>query len=207
MQRDRRQAQADDFPEQLGELLGYLYDRLPENHPFAPLARTLPGRPECPELWLLGSSPQSGIWAAELGLPYMFADFISPHGGLDRQRYRERIRPASEETRRAIDGRGGLGASAPRRDEEAWRLSASIRMAILLLQAGRLIAVPTPEKALGFLSRRVGSPDAKARNRRLIAGSPATVRAGDRGGGAGIRRRGGDDRHHHPRPSGAPALL
>ena len=63
-------------------------------------------------------------------------------------------------------------------DEEAWRLSASIRMAIILLQAGRLIAVPRPEKALTFLKDELGSADAKARNRRLIAGSPATVRAG-----------------------------
>ena len=30
---------------------------------------------------LLGSSPQSGVWAAELGLPYAFADFINPVGG------------------------------------------------------------------------------------------------------------------------------
>ncbi len=108
LQRDRRQAQADDFPEQLGELMGYLCDRLPENHPFAPLARTLPGRPECPELWLLGSSPQSGIWAAELGLPYMFADFISPDGGYDRPALPQRFR-GQRGTRRAIDGCGGLG--------------------------------------------------------------------------------------------------
>jgi len=176
LQRDRRQAQADDFPEQLGELMGYLYDRLPESHPFAPLARTLPGRPECPELWLLGSSPQSGIWAAELGLPYMFADFISPLGAGIAARYRGDFL-ASEELATPAMG-VAVSVICAETDEEAWRLSASIRMAILLLHAGRLIAVPTPEKALAFLEAELGSPDAKARNRRLIAGSPATVRAG-----------------------------
>ncbi len=65
LQRDRRQAAPDDFPQQLVELLGYLDDRLPEDHPFARLAKTLPGRPERPEPWLLGSSPQSALWAAE----------------------------------------------------------------------------------------------------------------------------------------------
>jgi tRNA-dihydrouridine synthase len=65
--------------------------------------------------------------------------------------------------------------------EACWHLSVSIRMAILQLQAGRLIAVPTPEKSLSFLETELGSPDAKARNRRLIAGSPATVRAGIEG--------------------------
>src|SRR5690349_13691185 len=80
LQRDRRQAAPDDFPDQLAELLAYLDDTLPEGHPFARLA-ALPGKPDVPEPWLLGSSPQSGIWAAQLGLPYAFADFINPHGG------------------------------------------------------------------------------------------------------------------------------
>src|ERR1700710_1902013 len=45
LQRDRRQAAPDDFPQQLGELLAYLEDALPEDHPFRHLAATLPGRP------------------------------------------------------------------------------------------------------------------------------------------------------------------
>src|SRR5262245_50873520 len=87
LQRDRRQASPDDFPEQLAELLGYLGGTLPPQHPFARLS-ALPGRPECPEPWLLGSSPQSGIWAAEAGLPYAFADFINPQGAEPATRYR-----------------------------------------------------------------------------------------------------------------------
>src|SRR3954447_20807257 len=38
LQRDRRQVSPDDFPEQLTELLGYLEESLPPNHPFARLA-------------------------------------------------------------------------------------------------------------------------------------------------------------------------
>src|ERR1700728_638596 len=38
LQRDRRQASPDDFPQQLGELLAYLDDTLPEDHPFNRLA-------------------------------------------------------------------------------------------------------------------------------------------------------------------------
>src|SRR5271157_2006802 len=63
LQRDRRQAAPDDFREQLDELIGYLANRTSF-------------RFESPELWLLGSSQDSAIWAAELGLPYAFADFI-----------------------------------------------------------------------------------------------------------------------------------
>src|SRR5512135_971536 len=58
LQRDRRQASPDDFPDQLAELLAYLDNDLPSDHPFARLAQTLPGLPELPAVWLLGSSPQ-----------------------------------------------------------------------------------------------------------------------------------------------------
>src|SRR3954467_1343055 len=51
LQRDRRSAMPDDFPEQLVELLAYLDDRFPEDHRFARLAKDLPGLPEAPEPW------------------------------------------------------------------------------------------------------------------------------------------------------------
>jgi len=108
LQRDRRQAAPDDFPEQLSELLGYLDDRLPADHPFARLAKTLPGRPEKPEPWLLGSSQQSAIWAAELGLPYAFADFINPRGAEIAALYRERF---AEHEHAGADGNVGGGVS------------------------------------------------------------------------------------------------
>ena len=63
LQRDRRHAAPDDFIDQLTELLALIEGRMPRDHPFARLAGTLPGLPERPEPWLLGSSPQSAIWA------------------------------------------------------------------------------------------------------------------------------------------------
>src|SRR4051812_32668294 len=90
LQRDRRQPAADDFPQQLAELLGYLYDRMPADHPFARLAQ-LPGLPERPEPWLLGSSPQSAVWAGQLSLPYSFAHFINPDGAELAAIYRQRF--------------------------------------------------------------------------------------------------------------------
>src|SRR4051812_18048182 len=80
LQRDRRHAAPDDFPEQLTELLALIEDRVPPDHILARHAQLMPGRPERPEPWLLGSSSQSAVWAAELGLPYAFADFINPKG-------------------------------------------------------------------------------------------------------------------------------
>src|SRR5882757_1057882 len=93
LQRDRRQPAPDDFAQQLAELLAYFEDILPDDHPFARLAAVLPGLPELPVPWLLGSSPQSAIWAGQLGLPYAFADFINPGGAEIAKLYRERFVP------------------------------------------------------------------------------------------------------------------
>ena len=106
LQRDRRQAAPDDFPQQLAELLGHLEGRLPADHPFARLAATLPGLPERPEVWLLGSSEQSALWAAELGLPYAFADFINPNGAAAARLYRERFAEHEHAGAPAHCGRG-----------------------------------------------------------------------------------------------------
>lgn len=173
LQRDRRQAAPDDFPAQLVELLGYLYDRLPPEHPFARLAATLPGRPERPEPWLLGSSQQSAIWAAELGLPYAFADFINPKGAEIAALYRERF---AEHEHSGLRPRTAVAVwvICAETDEEAERIAASGRMTFTLLRRGELIAVPPPERALEFLAAD-RSPGGPRPERRAVLGSPATA--------------------------------
>ena len=174
LQRDRRQAAPDDFPQQLAELLAYLDDSFPDGHALSRYVGTLPGRPETPEPWLLGSSPQSAIWAGELGLPYAFADFINPEGPEIAALYREQFADAR-----------GLGA--PRTavavwalcadtEEEARRLAASSKMTFTLLRQGRLIPVPPPDKARRFLESQGDSP--VVHRRRSIVGTPDQVRAG-----------------------------
>ncbi|HEY2293311.1 MAG TPA: LLM class flavin-dependent oxidoreductase [Thermoanaerobaculia bacterium] len=174
LQRDRRELAPDDFPQQLAELLAYLGDTMPPDHPFAPLAKTLPGLPERPDPWLLGSSPQSGIWAAEVGLPYAFADFIHAVGGPIAKRYREQFQPSKwcAEPRVIV----AVSAICSETDAEAERLAASTRMAISLLYRGRLIPVPPVETALRFLAEQ-GGPSLPP-GRRAIIGSPSKVREG-----------------------------
>jgi luciferase family oxidoreductase group 1 len=178
LQRDRRQATPDDFPEQLEELLGYLEDRLPSDHPFARLAKMLPGLPERPEPWLLGSSPQSALWAAERGLPYAFADFINPRGAEIAALYRERF---AEHEHAGLRPRTAVAVwtICADTDEQAVRLAASGRMTFTLLRRGQLIAVPPPEDALRFLAadERAGAGGAPRSERRAVLGAPATVRA------------------------------
>src|SRR5947209_3664701 len=146
LQRDRRQAAPDDFPAQLAEVLALLEDDLPPEHPFARLAPLLPGAPAAPEPWLLGSSPQSAVWAAQLGLPYSFAAFINPDGADIAALYRERF----EGGRRLAEPRTMVAAwvICAETDAEAQRLAASSRMTYSMLRRGRLIPVPPVDKAL-----------------------------------------------------------
>jgi luciferase family oxidoreductase group 1 len=176
LQRDRRQASPDDFPQQLAELLAYLDDSLPDDHPFQRLAATLPGLPERPEPWLLGSSEQSGIWAAQLGLPYAFADFINPHGSGIAAAYRSGFTPAREHSvaRTAV----AVWALCAPTEDEAEHLVASSRMGMRLLRRGQLIPVPPPERAVEFLAREPRRPQDGSRSRRVVIGTPEQVRAG-----------------------------
>jgi luciferase family oxidoreductase group 1 len=176
LQRDRREPSPDDFPQQLAELLGYLKDSLPETHPFVHLSRTLPGLPERPEVWLLGSSPQSALWAAEGGLPYSFADFINPKGAEIASLYRQRFQDTATEVAPRVSV--AVWAICAETDEEAQRLASSSRMTLRLLREGRLIPVPPVEKALAFLESHPAPDSGPGRSRRGIIGDPSTVRAG-----------------------------
>jgi luciferase family oxidoreductase group 1 len=175
LQRDRRQRSSDDFPQQLDELLGYLYDRLPRDHPFRRLSALLPGNPERPEPWLLGSSHQSAMWAAELGLPYAFADFINPAGAEIAALYRDQFTPSAElaEPRVMV----AVSAISANTSEEAERLASSMRMAITLLRAGSSIAIPTVKTALAFLGAHA-SPQSLPMGRRAVVGDAQSVRRG-----------------------------
>lgn len=167
LQRVRGAPFADDFPEQLQELLAFLRGRIPADHPWQRLA-TLPGRPETPEVWLLGSSPDSAAWAAALGLPYAFADFINPAGAEIAAAYRERFQPGEiDEPRVAV----GVSAVCAETDEEAERLASSSRMSFSLLRQGRPIQVPPVERALRYFEERARPPS----GRRMIVGSPETA--------------------------------
>jgi luciferase family oxidoreductase group 1 len=172
LQRDRRQAAPDDFRDQLAELLAYLENRGPATGPFRQTASI---HFESPEPWLLGSSPQSGIWAAELGLPYVFADFINPNGEAIAEYYRDHFQ-ASE---RLQSPRVGVATWAICADteEEAQRLASSMRMLMLMLYRGRLIPVPSVETALAFLANEGVAAETLPVGRRIIVGAPAKVRS------------------------------
>jgi luciferase family oxidoreductase group 1 len=126
LQRDRRQVAPDDFPQQLAELLAHFDRTLPADHPFSRLGDSLPGGGAKPQTWLLGSSAQSAVWAAQLALPYAFADFINPRGAEIARSYREKSEHAHTAVGVwAIAADTDEGPSASRRASRwAWRCCA-----------------------------------------------------------------------------------
>ena len=172
LQRDRRQPAPNDFYEQLLELLGYLENRGPAAGPFRQLASL---HFDSPDPWLLGSSEQSGIWAAELGLPYVFADFINPNGAAIAYDYRRHFQPSA----RLHAPHTGVAtwAICADTDEEAQRLASSMRMLMLMLYRGQLIPVPSVEKAQAFLANERVAAETLPVGRRITVGTPGKVRA------------------------------
>lgn len=176
LQRDRRERAPDDFPQALAELIGYLDGTIPESHPFAYLQKTLPGGAEKPVPWLLGTSPDSAAWAAELGLPYCIADFINPQGADLAHQYRHAFRPNPARGITEPQVMVAVWSITADSEAEAERLAASSRMLFRLLHRGQLIAVPSPEEAIRFLGEDQAL--APSRSRRLVLGTKDQVRAG-----------------------------
>src|SRR6202012_1831731 len=85
-----------DFIDQLYDLRNYFHDT---GEPGSPLSkiRAIPQVQTVPDMWLLSSSGQSGLFAAHFGMGLSFAHFINPIGGPEAvAMYRERFQPSDE---------------------------------------------------------------------------------------------------------------
>ena len=177
LQRDRRQRSPDDFHDQLIEVLEdfkYLETTTPRQFRRA----VLPGGDERPQVSLLGSSQQSAIWAAELGLPYTFADFINPFGAESAHHYRQQFKPSAVSEKPHVTV--AVWAICADTEAEARHLAQSFYMLMVLLHAGRLVAVPTPETAQEFLAHNQEALAGLLYRRRVILGTPEQVEQGVR---------------------------
>lgn len=171
LQRDRsRRVPATDFPDHVAELLAYLGATLADDHVFAPLQATMPtGGGGSPEVWMLGSSPDSARWAGELGLPYCIADFINSDGVPLADLYRAHFRPSARlgEPKLTV----AVWTIAADNRAEAERLAAPARMMFAHLVRGELIAVPPVDEALAWLE---ANPSPGGRRRTILGNGPET---------------------------------
>jgi luciferase family oxidoreductase group 1 len=168
-----RMPSAEEFPQQVWELIGHLDGTLPADHPFRHV-RAQPEVPTAPEVWLLGSSDYSGALAAQLGLPFAFAHFINPNGGDQvSQAYRSSFRPGREQAPRVIVCTFLICGES---DEDAERLAAPIDLRRLHMALNIDSPVPTDAEAA---QHRYSAEERKyvdGQRPRAIIGGPQTCR-------------------------------
>jgi luciferase family oxidoreductase group 1 len=156
------------------DLLGYLGDGLPADHPFARI-RVTPEPAGRPEVWLLGSSDQSALVAAYLGCAFSFAHFITDQGGVEvMAAYRDRFRPSRHLP--APLGSIGVFVLCADTDEEAQRLAQSRDLWRLRLDQGHLGAVPSIAEAESHEYSREERLRIAMNRRRMVIGAPEQVK-------------------------------
>jgi len=142
----------DAFPSQVQLLRQFLDDAagkeaLSETHPYRGIHAMPRGATTGPELWMLGSGIHGAVYAAELGLPFSHAYFISADGSEDATaEYRARFKPSAACPRPRVSL--GVAALVGETEDEARRLAASRNLWVVRLLSGRPIPFPSPEEAL-----------------------------------------------------------
>ncbi len=135
------------YPEQVDDLIGYLGDSLPAEHPFTQL-RPGPETEGIPEVWLLGSGIDSAQLAAHRGLPFSFAHFFgqAAHGPAIVEHYRQNFRPSRENAEPRVHVAVQV-MCADSQEEAQWHAS-SLRLGrIQMARNQRSEGIVSPEEA------------------------------------------------------------
>ena len=180
LQRDRRQAAPDDFPDQLAELLAYF-----ERHAPAPSTRSRGSRRTCPAARSCRSRGCSGPRRRARSGPASSgcrmrsptsSTRTAPTSPPPTAGGSPPITPARPIARPAPPSPSGRCAPRPTRRRATWLPQR--RMTMRLLRQGRLIPVPPPEQAIAWLRAQGLRRHGAAAGRRTVVGSPERVRDG-----------------------------
>ncbi len=162
---------ADDFPDQVQELIALLGRPNP-----AQRVKAIPGANSNVPVWLLGSSTFSARLAAFLGLPFAFAAHFAPrllHQALEI--YRENFQPS--ERWPGPHAMVGVPVIAADSDEEARYLSTSVQQQILNLIRHAPTPVPPPIPAMDGRWSPAEKAAVQDHLGAAIIGGPETVKA------------------------------
>lgn len=183
----RRHHDANDgFPQQVLELLGFLGDSFPENHPYRQV-HAVPGpwqadqnrvpRPRTsPNIWILGSSLYSAQLAAQLGRPYAFALQFGDADVTSAMRlYRDNFQPSAElaEPYTLVS----VGAVVDDDPELARRQTASSAMAMLRMFQRKSYALLPPDEVDAYQPTLEERNVLETYNRRFLNGTAPAVAA------------------------------
>lgn len=164
---------AENFPQDVVELMSYLGDAAPEQ-----AVQAHPGQGTHVPVWMLGSSLFGAQLAAYLGLPYAFASHFAPAALDDAARvYRDRFQPAGRaEAEEAPRFMLAINVIAAETDEQARYLQSSQQLAFARLRSGRPGRLPAPTEDLAEITPALQRGVEQALKISAV-GSPATVRA------------------------------
>lgn len=159
---------ADEFPQDVAELLDYFSDE-----PHSPV-KAVPGTGLHVPVWILGSSLYGAQLAAAMGLPYAFASHFAPQQMMQAvDIYRATFRPSAYLARPYV--MLGFNVFAADTDAEAHLLASSAQQAFLNLRSGRPAKIPPPVE--NFM-QQLGEGERALLNQILACsaiGSPATI--------------------------------
>jgi len=176
LQEGKTNHSADQYPYQVRDLVAWLHDALPVNHPGHGV-QAQPLGESAPDVWLLGSSDDSAAFAAHFGLPFCFAHFINPDGGDGVTRaYRTHFKPSALYDKPMP--MMAISVLCADTDEEADRLAKSREVwAMRLRTTGNPGPVPPVEEALEAAKDPRVKHWLTSLRRRSVVGAPKTVRA------------------------------
>ncbi|MFE2410987.1 LLM class flavin-dependent oxidoreductase [Kitasatospora sp. NPDC059408] len=161
---DARNPAAHDFNGQLADLIGFLRNDFPADHPLHGVS-AVPVYTEQPSLWLLGSSDNGARLAAELGLPFAFAHHFNPRGSASALRlYKELFRPSEFLSRPYSIV--AVSVVCAETDERARWLAAPAGLALLRSATAKPEPFPTPEEA----AAHAWTPDQQAFLNQFLGG-------------------------------------
>lgn len=174
LRRSRQAMMADDFLEQLAELMAWDEKKFPAGHPFGAI-RAMPDDMPLPPIYLLGSSDFSAKVAADMGLPFAFAGHFSgdpPEGAM--LAYRARFTKGTLDKPHAILA---LSVFCADTEEEAKRMASSMLLTFVRLRSGRPGRMASPEEAMAYVFTPEERAIASFFERLAIVGAPDQVRA------------------------------
>ena len=162
-----------DFVEQLLDLQAYLRDeKVPDTIHERVMAA--PQTDGSPELWLLSSSGQSGLFAAHLGMAFSFAQFINGQGGPAAVRqYRERFRPSRELA--APLANVAVFVLCADTEAKARELRAAMDLMLLRFGKGERGSFPTAAEVAAYQFTADDQAHLTFNRNRVVSGTPAQV--------------------------------
>lgn len=167
---------AEQFPEQLMELVGLSSGSFAEGHPFHNVTVVPTGVP-LPPIWLLGSSGASARLAGQAGMGYSFASHFSPTPAPPAMRaYRESFRPSPQFPKpHAILAVSVVCAET---EERAEYLAASGQLSFVRVRRGEFAPLPSPEEALAYEYTPEDRAIAEGWRQLVFIGTPDAVKRG-----------------------------